>query len=116
MTSVLGSFLCTLKFRIKSIKNSHDTVQVILYNTLKVLKEIYKMSSIDSRMEFCSEIDDWWCQLFAMRLGAPLPSERIKLRFIGFVTDRCSEVGCWKIRDDDLTTLFSEFIDNLGEW
>ena len=59
MTSVLGSFLCTLKFRIKSIKNSHDTVQVILYNTLKVLKEIYKMSSIDSRMEFCSEIDDW---------------------------------------------------------
>ena len=54
--------------------------------------------------------------MFAMRLGAPLPSERIKLRFIGFVEDRCSEVGSWKIRDEDLTELFSEFLDELGGW
>jgi len=74
------------------------------------------MSSTDTRMEFCSDVDDWWCQLFAMRLGAPLPSERIKLRFIGFVEDRCTEVGSWKIRDEDLTELFSEFLDELGGW
>jgi len=54
--------------------------------------------------------------LFAMRLGAPLPSERIKLKFISFVEDRCQEVGSWRIRDDDLTVLFSEFIDELGGW
>ena len=54
--------------------------------------------------------------MFAMRLGAPLPSEKIKLKFINFVEGRCQEVGSWKIRDEDLTELFSEFIDDLGEW
>lgn len=73
------------------------------------------MSYTDTRMEFCSDIDDWWCQLFAMRLGAPLPSERIKLRFINFVEERCQEVGSWRIMDDDLTNLFVEYIDILGE-
>lgn len=74
------------------------------------------MSATDTREEFCSMVDDWWCQLFAMRLGAPLPSEKIKFRFISFVEERCSEVGSWRITDDDLSNLFPEFIDRLGEW
>lgn len=74
------------------------------------------MSSIDPRMEFYGELDDWWCYLFAMRLGAPLPSESIKLKFMGFVEDRCQDVGCWKLGDDTLMALFSEFLDNLGDW
>ena len=32
------------------------------------------MSAVDTRMEFCSEVDDWWCQLFALRIGASPPS------------------------------------------
>jgi len=74
------------------------------------------MSATDPREEFCSEIDDWWCQLFALRIGANPPSDRIKHRFISFVEERCSEVGCWKIKDGDLSVLFSEFIERLGEW
>lgn len=73
------------------------------------------MSAVDTRMEFCSEVDDWWCQLFALRIGASLPSGRLKLKFISFVEDRCSEVGSWKIRDDDLTMLFVEFLYKLGD-
>ncbi len=73
------------------------------------------MSAVDTRMEFCSEVDDWWCQLFALRIGASLPSGRLKIKFISFVEDRCSEVGSWKIRDDDLTMLFVEFLDKLGD-
>ncbi len=74
------------------------------------------MSATDTRAEFCGMIDDWWCQLFAMRLGAPTPSEKTKHRFISFVEDRCHEVGSWKVTDDDLCNLFPEFIDRLGEW
>lgn len=73
------------------------------------------MSAVDTRMEFCSEVDDWWCQLFALRIGASLPSGRLKIKFISFVEDRCSEVGSWKIGDDDLTMLFVEFLDKLGD-
>jgi hypothetical protein len=54
------------------------------------------MSATDTRAEFCGMVDDWWCQLFAMRLGSPLPSEKIKFRFITFVEERCAEVGSWR--------------------
>ena len=74
------------------------------------------MSATDTRAEFCGMVDDWWCQLFAMRLGSPLPSEKIKFRFIRFVEDRCAEVGCWRITDDDLCKLFPEFIDDIAPW
>tara|TARA_S200000501_G_scaffold234590_1_gene220062 strand:+ start:622 stop:846 length:225 start_codon:yes stop_codon:yes gene_type:complete len=73
------------------------------------------MSAVDTRMEFCSEVDDWWCQLFALRIGASPPSGRIKFKFISFVEDRCSEVDSWRISDDDLTGLFVEFIERFGD-
>lgn len=73
------------------------------------------MSSVDTRMEFCSEVDDWWCQLFALRIGSSPPSGNLKFKFISFVEDRCAEVGSWRIQDDDLTLLFVEFIEDLGE-
>ncbi len=74
------------------------------------------MSAVDTKAEFYSDVDDWWSQLFALRIGANPPSTRIKSRFISFVEERCDDVGCWKINDDNLSLLFSEFIDRLGEW
>ena len=74
------------------------------------------MSAVDTKAEFYSDVDDWWSPLFALRIGANPPSIRIKLKFISFVEERCDDVGCWKINDDNLSLLFSEFIDRLGEW
>ena len=73
------------------------------------------MSAIDTRAEFCSEVDDWWCQLFALRIGVSPPSERVKFKFINFVEDRCAEVGSWRIQDNDLSMLFAEFVDRNCE-
>ena len=74
------------------------------------------MSCSDPKQEFYGEIDDWWCQLFALRVGAKPPSNRIKQRFILFVEEQCTEVGCWEIKDNELSSLFSDFIDRLGDW
>jgi hypothetical protein len=73
------------------------------------------MSATDPREEFCSNIDDWWCQLFALSIGTNTPSERTKHKFIKFVEDRCAEVGSWRIQDNDLCLLFVEFIDRYCE-
>ena len=43
------------------------------------------MSAVDTKAEFYSDVDDWWSQLFALRIGANPPSIRIKLKFISFV-------------------------------
>ena len=75
------------------------------------------MSAVDVRAEFLSDIADWFCQLFATRIMAPLPkNSRVKQKFIHFVEDRCSEVGCWKLGDETLGELFSEFLDDLANW
>lgn len=74
------------------------------------------MSATDPREEFCSMVDDWWCQLFAMRLGCDTPSERVKFLFISFVEEQCAEVGSWKVTDDDLCKIFPDFIERLAEW
>lgn len=73
------------------------------------------MSAVDTRAEFYSDVDDWWSQLFALRICASPPSNRIKLKFISFVEEKCAEVDSWNINDDNLSTLFSEFINKLDE-
>jgi len=74
------------------------------------------MSATDPRAEFYSELDDWWAQLWALRIYATQPSEKIKNKFFTLVEDRCSEAGCWKLGDNNMSLLFSEFLDDLGEW
>jgi len=74
------------------------------------------MSATDTVQEFKSDIDDWWCQTFALRIAAPAPNTKMRDRFIAFVDRRCSEAGTYKLDDKQLGILFSEFIEYLGEW
>lgn len=74
------------------------------------IEEKKPMSSIDTNQEFYSDLDDWWAQLWAMQIGAPLPSERTKLKFFSFVKSSCQEAGDWRIKDNDMSILFSDFI------
>jgi len=62
-----------------------------------------------------TSLDDWWAQLWALRISTVTPSSRVKLKFFEFVRDRCAEVGCWRIMDDDLGRLFSDFMDELDD-
>ena len=81
------------------------------------------MSGVDIHAELAEQkaaidvrIDDWWCQLFAIRITAPLPNNKIKIKFISFVTETMYEAGSSYVSDNDLSTLFSQFIEELGEW
>tara|TARA_R100000935_G_scaffold17460_1_gene34174 strand:- start:445 stop:687 length:243 start_codon:yes stop_codon:yes gene_type:complete len=76
------------------------------------------MSAIDPdewRGEFDAEIDDWWAQLWALRISAVVPLGSTKNKFISFVHDRCGEAGSRRIDDSDLSNLFSDFLDGLVE-
>ena len=71
------------------------------------------MSATDTEAEFYTALDDWWAQLWALRITTVTPSSRVKMKFFDFVRDRCAEVGCWRIMDDDLGRLFSDKIKEL---
>ena len=76
------------------------------------------MSEIDPdewRDEFDAEIDDWWAQLWALRISAVIPLGSTKNKFISFVHDRCSDTDSRRIDDSDLSNLFSDFLDCLVE-
>ena len=73
------------------------------------------MSATDTEAEFYSSLDDWWAQLWALRVSTVMPASRVKTKFFEFVRDRCAEVGCWRMMDGDLNRLFSEFLDELEE-
>ena len=81
------------------------------------------MSAIDSyaelgdqKAEVALRIEDWWCQLFALRIAAPLPNKKVKNRFIEFVMDTMYESGSNYVSDNDLSILFSQFIEGFAEW
>jgi len=76
------------------------------------------MSAIDPdewRGEFDTEIEDWWAQLWALRISAVQPMSLTRERFILFVHSRCAEVGSRRLEDTDLSNLFSDFLDKLSE-
>ena len=75
------------------------------------------MSAVDTRAEFMSELDDWYAELFALRINTSAPKNpRFKQKFFTFVEDRCAEVDDWRIQDKVLADLFSEYLDYLAEW
>ena len=74
------------------------------------------MSATDPNVEFLSTLDDFWAQLWTLKIGGSQPSERIKQRFFSFVKDRCSDVDDWRLTDDAIGSLFSEFVEDLGNW
>lgn len=74
------------------------------------------MSAVDTRAEFYSELDDHWARIWSLNISAKQPSKKIKDKFFYFVVDRCAEVDCWRINEDIIGELFSEFVDDLGSW
>jgi len=72
------------------------------------------MSATDTKQEFYSDLDDWWSQLWVMRAGLKQPKERVKLKFFRFVYDICADVGCWKLGDKNLDSLFINWIDHVN--
>ena len=66
--------------------------------------------------EIKTRIDDWWCQLFAIRIAAPLPDKKVKARFIEYIMDTMYEAGSSYVSDNDLSILFSNFIEDFVEW
>ena len=74
------------------------------------------MSSTDPIQEFNTDLDDWWAQLWVMQIGAPLPNEKVKLKFFSFVKSTCQEAGSWRIKDNDVSIMFSEFINQECDW
>jgi hypothetical protein len=48
------------------------------------------MSATDTRGEFFSDLDDWWAQLWALRISVDPPQDNIKQKFFTFVEDRCA--------------------------
>jgi hypothetical protein len=73
------------------------------------------MSMIDSHQEFNSSVDDWWARLWALQVGAQ-PPEGYNKRFLAFCKNECDEAGSWKIDDDVLGQMFSQFVGHLGDW
>jgi hypothetical protein len=66
--------------------------------------------------EIKTRIDDWWCQLFAIRIAAPLPDKKVKARFIEYIMDTMYDSGSSYVSDNDLSILFSNFIEDFVEW
>ena len=74
------------------------------------------MSQTDPLEEFYTDLDDWWGQLWGNRIAAKTPNKKMKERFFRYVYNRCRDVGSFKIKDDDIGNLFSDYINYLGEW
>ena len=45
------------------------------------------MSATDTEAEFYSSLDDWWAQLWALRVSTVMPASRVKTKFFEFVRD-----------------------------
>ena len=58
------------------------------------------------------DIDEFWCYLFAMRIGSKLPKDRVKNKFITFVKQ---EVIRDNLNEEELLKLFITFLENLSE-
>lgn len=74
------------------------------------------MSATDTNQEFNSDLDDWWGQLWGNRICAASPKEKSKMIFIAFVKKNCQESGSYRLTDNDISNLFSEFIDHISDW
>ena len=60
------------------------------------------------------DVDEFWCYLFAMRIGSKLPKDRVKNKFITFVKQ---EVVIDRIilNEEELLELFIKFLENLSD-
>ena len=60
------------------------------------------------------DVDEFWCYLFAMRIGSKLPRDRVKNKFITFVKQ---EVVIDRIilNEEELLELFIKFLENISD-
>ena len=71
-----------------------------------MLTEVHRMIEDD--------VDEFWCYLFAMRIGSKLPKDRVKNKFITFVKQ---EVVIDRIilNEEELLELFIKFLENISD-
>ncbi len=71
-----------------------------------MLTEVHRMIEDD--------VDEFWCYLFAMRIGSKLPRDRVKNKFITFVKQ---EVVIDRIilNEEELLELFIKFLENISD-
>tara|TARA_Y100000593_G_scaffold19338_1_gene38555 strand:+ start:4438 stop:4650 length:213 start_codon:yes stop_codon:yes gene_type:complete len=60
------------------------------------------------------DIDEFWCYLFAMRIGSNLPKDRVKNKFIAFVKQEVIRYNLI-LNEEELLKLFIKFLENLSE-
>ena len=60
------------------------------------------------------DVDEFWCYLFAMRIGSKLPRDRVKNKFITFVKQ---EVVIDRIilNEEELLKLFIKFLEHISD-
>jgi len=60
------------------------------------------------------DVDEFWCYLFAMRIGAKLPRDRVKNKFITFVKQEVIKYNL-SLDEEELLKLFIKFLENLSD-
>ncbi len=65
--------------------------------------------------EFYSQIEDWWANLWANKLGHTIHKYNRKAlaNFESFVLERCGDVGEYRLDDYILSALFADWIEEL---
>jgi hypothetical protein len=66
------------------------------------------------------DVDEFWCYLFAMRIGSNLPKERVKNKFITFVKQEVSRdnsilKALLLADEEELLKLFIRFLEDITD-
>ena len=59
-------------------------------------------------------VEDYWAKIFALHIGCPCPSDRVKQKFIHYVLANC--IDGQHLTEDFVFSQFSEFINYLAEF
>ena len=60
------------------------------------------------------DVDEFWCYLFAMRIGSKLPRDRVKNKFITFVKQE-AVIDRIILNEEELLELFIKFLENISD-
>ena len=60
------------------------------------------------------DVDEFWCYLFAMRIGSKLPRERVKYKFITFVKQEVV-LDNLILTEEKLLELFIRFLEKITD-
>jgi hypothetical protein len=71
-----------------------------------LLTEVHRMIEDD--------VDEFWCYLFAMRIGSKLPRDRVKNKFITFVKQEVI-IDRIILNEEELLELFIKFLENISD-